>query len=116
MCIHIYIYIYIYPRLRQQPATALGNIKNLSKINEKSPTTLPKIYQNPSKINQKIIKISSWAPRGPKTPPRPPQELSKPEKGSKVASPPGHHFGRILEPCWPQEPLKGFSKNIQNFH
>ena len=26
------------------------------------------------------------------------------------------HFGRILEPCSPQEPLKGLSKNIQIFH
>ena len=26
------------------------------------------------------------------------------------------HFGRILDPCSPQEPLTGLSKNIQNFH
>ena len=102
----------MYPRLRQQPATALGDIKNLSKIIEKSSKNLPKIDQNPSKINQKSIKIGSWAPRGPKNPPRP----SKPENREQYHHLPGHHFGRILEPCWPQEPLKGHSKSIQNFH
>ena len=35
------------PRLRQQPATALGDIKNLSKIIEKSSKNPSKIYQNP---------------------------------------------------------------------
>ena len=99
-------------RLRQQPATALGHIKNLSKIIEKSSKNLSKIYQNPSKINQKSTKISSWAPKGPKTPPRPFQARKREES----LIPPGHHFGRILVPCWPQEPLKGLSKNKQNFH
>ena len=70
------------PRLRQQPATALGDIKNLSKIIEKSSKNPSKIYQNPSKINQKSIKIGSWAPRGPKTP----QDPSKPENRSNIAT------------------------------
>ena len=89
-----------YPRLRQQPATALGDIKNLSKTIEKS-------SKNPPKIKSVL---------GPQEPPRPPQDPSKPENREQFQPPTGHHFGRILEPCWPQEPLKGFSKNIQNFH
>ena len=78
-----------------------------------------------SKINQKSIKMHQKssknilhsglgpqeAPRGPKTLPRPFQA----RKQGAMDLPPGHHFGRILVPCWPQEPLKGHSKYIQNF-
>ena len=90
---NLYIYIYIYLRLRQQPATALGNIKNLSKIIEKSSKNQSKIYQNPSKINQKSIKISSWAPRGLQDPPKTPPS---PKTGRTFATPPG----TILEGFW----------------
>ena len=100
----------MYLRLRQQPATALGDIKNLSKIIEKSSKNLSKIYQNRSKINQKSIKISSWAPRGPKTPPRP----SKPENRDQWTPPLGHPFRKLFRPCWlpkaTKRPLKKHTK------
>ena len=83
-------------RLRQQPATALGHIKNLSKIIEKSSKNPSKIYQNPSKINQKSIKISSWAPRSPKRPQDPSKTLPSPNTGRNIITPPGI----ILEGFW----------------
>ena len=81
-----------------------------TQIIENSFKNLPKNNPNSSKINQKSIKISSWAPRSPKTP----QDPSRPENREHFQHPTGHHFGRILEPCSPQEALKGHSKNILN--
>ena len=97
----------MYPRLRQQPATALGDFKNLSKMIEKSSKNLPKIYQNPSKNNYKIIRIGSWAPR-------PPEPL-RAQNRSNFPLPPGS----VLEGFWShvgfQEPLKGHSKKHTKF-
>ena len=84
----------------------------ITEVIEKSSKNDPKINQNLSKIIQKSIKISSWAQRGPKTS----QDPSKPENREHFPHPTGYHFGRILEPCWPQDPLECHSQSIQHFH
>ena len=92
------------------------------KIHQKSTQEPPKINRNSIKNNiQDMIPFfidfsRFWRPLGPQEAPRPPQDPSKPENREHFQHPTGHHFGRILVPCWPQEPLKGLSKNIQNFH
>ena len=80
----------------------LPYIKNQSQIIEKSSKNPSKIYQNQLKINQKIIKISSWAPKGSKTPPRPFQARKQEESGIL----PGHPFGELFRPCWPPTTTK----------
>ena len=54
-----------------QPWVHQKSIKQLFKIVEKSFKHLPRTNQNATKANQKYIKIGSWAPRGPKTSPKP---------------------------------------------
>ena len=102
-----------YLRLRQQPATALGNIKNLSKIIEKSFKNPSKIYQNPSKINQKSIKISSWGFLVPKRPQDRPKTLPSPKTGTNgppTRAPFWKDFGAMLAPRATKRPFKKHTK------
>ena len=89
----------------------LPDIKNLSKVKEKSSKNPSKIHQNSSKIDHKSIKICFWAPRSPKTLPRPLQA----QKQEQFPYPFRLRFGRLCGPCSLQEPLNGHSKSIQNF-
>ena len=81
------------------------SIKIRSKIIEKSSKKFAKIFQNPSKINQKSMKISSWAPRCPKT-----QDPPKPKNRSTFATPPDPLWEAFLGHVGP----KSHQKAIQN--
>ena len=97
---------------------SLRYIKNQSKFYQKSLKNHPKIHQKSTKIHQKSTKNllksalgASWAPRGPKTPPRPFQARKQEEK----CTPPGHPFGRLFRPCWPPRAIKRAFKKHTKF-
>ena len=84
----------------------------LDMIPNMTPKWYPNGFQNRSKIDQKSIKLAL----GPQEAPRAPQEPSKTPRGHLGDIVLGRGFGRVLGPCWPQEPPKSHSKCIQNFH
>ena len=69
-----------------------------------------KIYQNPWKINPKFTKISSWAPRGPKTPPRPFQARKQGAISPPHRAPFWKDFGTMLAPRATKRPVKKHTK------
>ena len=94
-------------------------VTTITEIMEESFKTFQKTFKNQPKTIENQSQIYENQLLGPleaHEAPRPPQDPSNPENREEYRHPPGHHFGRILEPCWPQEPLKGHSKSIQNFH
>ena len=63
----------------------------------------------------KSIKNRSKFDLGRSRAPRPPQDPSKPENREQFQHPTGHHFGRILEPCWPPRATKRTLKKHTKF-
>ena len=92
-------------------------IKNQSKFYQKSLKNHPKIHQKSTKIHQKSTKNllksalgASWAPRGPKTPPRPFQARKQGALSTPHRAPFWKDFGAMLAPRAIKRPLKKHTK------
>ena len=95
----------------------LSDLLFLLKIYQKSLKNHPKIHQKSTKIHQKSTKNllksalgASWAPRGPKTPPRPFQARKQGALSPPHRAPFWKDFGAMLAPRATKRPLKKHTK------